>query len=195
MGVATVVVENGPTWTDVGLFVVGVLTLLLVIVGARITVNGVYAARDQLLAATEQLKLVETSTALETMSFLAGRWESEMLMRARQLVNQVIALDGSSLAQRMNHWDRTNSTEYFEMSALLGFFEELGYLCQKEGNMDTVKDYVEAVFKAPVQYYFGLFREYIEEVRENSKNAEVTGNAPDAQFGEFFEALGNELGK
>ena len=177
-----------PFWTDVGLFWIGLATIVVVLVtsvmtlgilirGAFYGVKQVNTAFDQLQATHAQLGLVKTSTALEAISVLAARWDSELLIKARRLVNDA----GANLIQTIDEYEAANSEEYYAITALFGFFEELGYLCKTHDELETITNYVRKVFDGPVQYYFPLFGEYIE--RERKKRLY------DRKFAEYFEAL------
>lgn len=148
--------EAAPTWTDEGLFAVALATFVVLLAG------GSFAVR-QLRAATKHLALVQVSTGLETLSLLAGRWDSDLLIEARRLVNK----NSSTLARCLNAWDRKDATEYYAAMALLGFFEELGYLYEASDG-GVFRRHVKAIFSSPVRHYFGLFLPYICEKRRES---------------------------
>lgn len=172
---SVVIVNESVTWVDIATFCVGALTLVVLVIGGGYTIV-------QLKTANKQLKLVETSTALETLNYLSGRWDAHLLIRARRLVNA----NPESVLELAVRTDAENSYEYYVLMALFGFFEELGYLCEVQDSSNTVTQYVKEIYKGPVKYYYPLFEKYI--------NKEKEEGSADEDFGKYFKKLARLVG-
>ncbi len=88
----------------------------------------------------------------------------------------------SELAGRLHEWDEANDSEYFAAIALVGFFEELGFLWARDEAVGLVRDYTKEIFGPPAQHYYSLLRPYVEGYRQDS---------PD--FAVYFEKLAKSV--
>ena len=103
-------------------------------------------------------------TRLDTLDRLFTQWESDLLREARRLANQ----SGSEhLKADLADYDSRNMKEFYAVSALANFIEEMGLLVRED--LLDFND-VKSRFRPSIIYYGYLFSEYIDSGRENDKN-------------------------
>lgn len=114
--------------------------------------------------AWQQVESGKKSIRINMLDRLSTQWESELLREARQIANES---GGERLGPVLELYDLRNAKEFYALSALANFFEELGMLVG-DGHID-VED-VTSRFRMSIVYYGYLFSDYIEEGRKQNED-------------------------
>ncbi len=116
------------------------------------------------ILALQQLQQADQERRLRIHLELSTRWDSQMLRRGRRLVNKA----GKNLKRDLTKYEANDDERLYIISAVGNFFEDVGIVTLKRRlwSVEEARDRMGA----SIQYYYGLFADYIEAAQKKDRS-------------------------
>ena len=114
--------------------------------------------------ALRQLQQADQERRLRIHLELSTRWDSQMLRRGRRLVNKA----GKNLKRDLSKYEANDDKRFYIILAVGNFFEDVGIVTLKR-RLWSVEEARERM-GASIQYYYGLFADYIEAAQKEDRS-------------------------
>lgn len=134
-------------------------TFWVLLAGLIITCVGLsYAARE--------CALIKRSREAEILMHVTEIWDSGEYIKARSIIEE----NKSNLAQKIKEYEEKNDERYFIIGKIGNFFENVGLLVVKKY---LPRNVVMELIGPTVKYYYGLYKEDIEQSRRKKKLPDI----------------------